>query len=103
MHACRLAMASVLLGMAVTMSFTVTGASLQVGITIVKGCDARTTDYFDQNAGAAVRADCSANTPYNVSVAERPMQDGRSPPPLIPHGTYLMSVEQRYRIATMTF
>lgn len=103
MHACRRAIPPFLLGMALIVSYAVTAASFQVGITIVKGCDTRTGDYFDHNTGAAVRVDCSTDTPYNVSVGDRPMHDGRSPPPVVPHDTHLVSVDQQFRIATMTF
>ena len=103
MGAYRHAVTSAVLGLILTMSFAVSGASFQVGITIVKGCDARTMRYTNQNAEAALRADCSANTPYNVSVGDRPMQDGRSPAPIVPDDTQLVSLDQRFRIATMTF
>ena len=105
MHVCRLAMASVLLGMAVSTPSAVSGASLNVGITIVQGCGARTMNYFDTPAatGTAVQTDCPANTPYSVAVGDRAMEDGRSRPPVVPQDTHLVSVDQRFRIATMTF
>ncbi len=104
MHACRIAVATALLSMAVATPFAAKSASLRVGITIVEACNVRTTAFDSERARDPVQADCSADTPYSVALGNRSMRaDGRSRPGIVPDdGTVLISAEQRFRIVTFT-
>ena len=106
MHACRFATASILLGMAVATPFAAKSASFRVGITIVDACEVRTSAYTLASTRDAMQADCSADTPYSVTLGDRSMQSGdlRSSPAIDPEdGIVLVSPDQKYRIATFTF
>ncbi len=105
MHACRIAIATALLSMAVATPFAAKSASLRVGITIVEACNIRTTAFDPERARDPVQADCSADTPYSVALGGRSMRDdGRSRPATVPEGGgILVSADHGVRIATFTF
>lgn len=105
MHACRIAVATALLSMAVATPFAAKSASFRVGITIVEACNVRTPTSVPEHARNPVQADCSADTPYSVALGDRSMHDDdRSRPAIVPDdGAVLSSADQKSRIATFTF
>ncbi|MGH8084975.1 MAG: hypothetical protein ACREPV_06840 [Lysobacter sp.] len=103
MHACRIAVATALLSMAVAAPFAAESASLRVGITIVEACNIRTTAFDSERERDPVQADCSADTPYSVALGDRSMPDGRSRPALVPDDGKVLTAGKKVRIATFTF
>lgn len=65
MHACRIAIATAVLGM-VVVSPTADSSSLQVGIRIVETCEARTSA-ATQRTAEPMALNCSDDTPHSVA------------------------------------